>query len=109
MNNEVFYFVGVCVVSPSNRKFNVTVVQEPAAAGLQQPALPPQQPSPIPSRARPNKLPFASIPEDHPLQLAEEDKCGARSRSQTPDPGWDFGDNNGQVRNNDIVCISIRI
>lgn len=84
-------FAGVCVVTPSNRRFNVTVV-EPAGAG----ALPPQSASPALPRARPNKLPFASIPEDHPLQLKEED-MSCRSRSATPDPGWDFDDNNSGV------------
>lgn len=80
-------FPGVCVVTPSNRRFNVTVVS-PAV----EPGSPPQSSSPALPRARPNKLPFASIPEDHPLQLKDEDKRECRSRSDTPDPEWDFGD-----------------
>ncbi|GLV41653.1 SNF4/AMP-activated protein kinase gamma subunit [Carabus blaptoides fortunei] len=51
---------------------------------------PPQSTSPNLPRARPNKLAFASIPEDHALHFQEQPARGSHSRSMTPEPSWDF-------------------
>lgn len=88
----MFLFVGVCVVTPTNRRFNVTVVTPAGGGGLDPSSAgpPPISSSPALPRARPNKLPFASIPEDHALHFQQplpEDRC---SRSATPEPSWDF-------------------
>lgn len=74
----------------SSRKFAVTPVSGDPLTGSN--GGPQQQPSPNLPRARPSKLPFASIPEDHPLHVEPRPPI---SRSQSPAPAdWDFDETN---------------
>lgn len=83
-NTNNFIFVGS---SSEKRRFNVTVV----SSGTQDDGVSAYPVSPVPRHHRTH--PFASIPEDYPL----DDNNQQKNRAASPAPSWDFSNDSDNV------------